>query len=240
MTEDPDRCTRRQALTRIGGLLGTVAAVPTLSTILSSPARAHGQGEYRESALPYDWSALEGFLSAATLQEHYEKYQRTHIREANRLVKELAKARTVGDFSRVNSMSESLAFHASGHLLHNTYWRSVNPHASLEPSGDVRAHVEENFGSADALRNQLRAAAEQLDGEGWIVVAWDPMTGRLFVLPIESNHRLALQGAAPMIALDLWEHAYIADYGHRRADYVEKFLQKLDWDFLGLQLVRQH
>ena len=240
MTLAPQPCSRREALARLGSFFGTAVAAPTLSGLITSPARAHGAGDYVESALPYDWSALEGFLSADALHAHYETYQRTHIREANRLLHEISRTRSAGDFSRANALAESLAFHASGHLLHNLYWRSVSPHASANPSGDVQHHVEENFGSPEALRDHLRAAAAQLDGDGWVIIAMDTTIGRLFVLPIESNHRLALLGAVPLMALDLWEHAYTPDYGHRRNDYVEKFVQRLDWDYLGLQIVRNH
>lgn len=224
---------RRSALLRLGAL-----AAFGLSPI--GRAQAHSPNKFFQGALPYDFTALEGFLSAESLEAHYRHHHRPLVDEANALLDAIAAARAAARFDALSELQRPLVAAASGHVLHTVYWSSMSPHGGGDPSGDVGAHIAEHFGSADGFRAQFAALSKAEPAGGWTVAVWEPLSSRILVTRLCDDTGPFLVGATPLLALDLHEHAYYPDYGHRRDDYVDKFLDLLDWDSLALQLKRAH
>ncbi|MEZ4647205.1 MAG: Fe-Mn family superoxide dismutase [Candidatus Eisenbacteria bacterium] len=227
---------RRSALAAIGSALVGIGVLP----LGAGRATAHSPNKFYQGALPYDFTALKGFLSAESLESHYRFHHRPQVDRANELLELLAKARADERFDLIPGYNEELTRSISGHVLHSLFWHSMSPYAAAEPTGDVATHLVDHFGSTSAFRSQLRAMARAVPEAGWTTLVWEPNSGRLLVVNLDGDAGPFLLGSAPLLALDLHEHAYYPDYGHRRDDYIDKFLEMLDWDFLAVQLKRVH
>lgn len=179
--------------------------------------------------LAYDYSALEPHYSAKLLELHHGKHHAAYVKGANATLEKLAAAREAGEYDSLNQLQKSLAFHVSGHVLHSLLWRNLSPHGGGEPDGELRAAIEEFFGTMEALRRQMTAAAVQLQGSGWGVLAWEPMGRRLVVEQVHDHQGNIGNGTVPLLAIDMWEHAYYLQYQDVKADWVKAFWKLADW-----------
>lgn len=228
---------RRRDLLKLLGLAGAAAVTGGAWT---DRAIAHSPEQYYLPPLPYDKTALEGFLSTEIIEIHHGKHHAGYVTGLNSTLDSLKQARAEGKFDAVKSLSRALAFHGSGHVLHSIYWNSMSPHGGGQPEGVVRQLLEEEFGTVDAFRGHFAAATKNAEASGWGVLAWEPVGKRLVILAAESHQQMAFQGALPLLVCDVWEHAYYLQYQNRRSDYVDKFFDVVNWDYLALQLKTVH
>ena len=99
----------------------------------------------------------------------------------------------------------------------------------MEPPAPLRQALTRDFGSTEAFHSQFTQAAKKVEGSGWAILAYEPMGRRLLILQAEKHQNLAIWGVVPLLACDVWEHAYYAQYQNRRADYVDNFYKLIDW-----------
>ncbi|MBR9979020.1 MAG: superoxide dismutase, partial [Bacteroidetes bacterium] len=127
-------------------------------------------------------------------------------------------------------LAQKAAFHGSGHILHEVFWKNMAPRGQGgEPAGALLAHIERDFGSVKALLAQLAHTARTVEGSGWGILAWEPLGRRLVVLQAEKHQNLTQWGAVPLLVIDVWEHAYYLKYQNKRGDYVDNFLMVINW-----------
>jgi hypothetical protein len=129
--------------------------------------------------LPYSPGALEPHYSGEIVDLHHSKHHAAYVKGANDTLAALEAARAEGDFSNINQLSRSFAFHVSGHVLHSIFWTNMSPDGGGKPEGELDAAITEHFGSFDALQAQLTAATVNVQGIGWGALAWEPVSGRL-------------------------------------------------------------
>ncbi len=220
---------RRDAMKTIG--LGAAAlAMGGIANAQGTGAGAPaGPVAYELPKLPYAFDALAPAIEARVVQTHYEKHHAGYVKGLNATLEKLQKARAAGELADVKALSRDLAFHGSGHVLHSLYWTSMTPGGSAPPCGMFGAALTRDFGSFDAFAKQFAAAAEDVEGSGWAVLAWEPMGRRMLVLQAEKHQDLTIWGVTPLAVCDVWEHAYYAQYMNRRADYVDAFMKLVDW-----------
>jgi Fe-Mn family superoxide dismutase len=187
-------------------------------------------GQYELPKLPYGFDALAPEIEERVLRIHYEKHHAGYVNGLNATLKKLEQARAANDFAQIKALSRDLAFHGSGHVLHTLYWNSMRPAPGApEPEGALRAALERHFGSFAAFKAQFLAAAKDVEGSGWAVLAWEPTDGRLLIVQSEKHQNLTIWGVTPLMVCDVWEHAYYLQYQNRRADYVDNFFKLIDW-----------
>jgi Fe-Mn family superoxide dismutase len=191
---------------------------------------------YELPALPYPTNALDGFLSAEILELHHGKHHKGYVDGLNKALADLAQARTDGNFAAIKGIERNLAFHGSGHLLHSLYWRSMSPQGGGAPEGMLAAMLARDFGSNDAFRKQFAEATRQAEASAWGLLVYEPVGRRLLVTATEDHQNMALQGAVPLLACDVWEHAYYLRYRNKRAEYVDGFFDVVDWKGAGERL----
>jgi Fe-Mn family superoxide dismutase len=186
--------------------------------------------EFKLAPLPYAKNALEPYVSGLTVDVHYERHHRGYLEKLEELV--------AGTRDAERSLAE-LVLHSQGEVLHaaaqvwnhDFYWRSMTPVTRSEPPAPLQRAIDESFRNIGALRWQLAGAANGLFGSGyaWLVADRDR---RLRVLPLGNADNPLCQGLTPLLALDVWEHAYYLDRRNRRADYVAGVVDHLlDWEF---------
>ena len=181
--------------------------------------------------LPYATDALEPWYDAATVALHHDKHHAGYVAGYNATLDKLAAARAAGDFGAITALERLLAFHGAGHVLHSVFWTNLAPHGGGRPAGDLAAAIERDFGSFEGFDGQLRAAAAGVQGSGWGVLAAEAGSGALAVLAVENHQHQLLPGWVPVLALDVWEHAYYLKYQNRRAEWISAVMDHLvSWD----------
>jgi superoxide dismutase, Fe-Mn family len=185
--------------------------------------------KYELPELPYDYSALEPHYSAEVLELHHDKHHKAYVDGANTTFEKLGEARDSGDFGTINQLEKNMAFHLSGHVLHSLLWKNMSPDGGGEPEDELAAAVKESFGSYDALRAQISEAANNVQGSGWAALSWEPISARLIVEQIYDHQGNVGQGGPPLLALDMWEHAFYLQYKNVKKDWVEAFWNIVNW-----------
>ncbi|MFM2152809.1 MAG: hypothetical protein RL199_1244 [Pseudomonadota bacterium] len=228
---------RRQLLTLAAGA-AAAASLPRLAFAKGEKAAAKPTmpasktpepAPYELPALPYPTDALDGFLSSEILELHHGKHHKAYVDGLNKTLADLAQARADGQLAALKGLERNLAFHGSGHVLHSLYWRSMSPQGGGAPEGMLAAMLARDFGSVEAFRAQFAEATKQAEASAWGLLVWEPVGRRLLVTAIEDHQNMALHGAVPLVACDVWEHAYYLRYRNKRADYVDRFFDVIDW-----------
>ncbi|MBM3500974.1 MAG: superoxide dismutase [Armatimonadetes bacterium] len=211
------------------GLLG--------AQLLGTAATGQGEGPHALPPLPYAVEALEPHYDRETVTLHHDKHHAGYVRGLNAAEAKLADALQSGDFSAAKELCKALAFHGSGHLLHSLFWVNMRPGGGGEPTGSLAAGIAKSFGSFAGFKGLLLAAANSVEGSGWGILAHRSLDDRLVVLQAEKHENLTQWGVAPILALDVWEHAYYLKYQNRRAEWTQAFMDHLvNWENVSANL----
>ena len=191
--------------------------------------------EYTLPKLPYAYDALEPYIDEQTVTLHHDKHHQGYVNGLNTTLKKLAEAREKGDHSTVKALMRDLAFQGSGAVLHTLYWDGLcSVSECKEPtSGALLEQVKKDFGSMEAMKAEMSAAAKAVEGSGWAVLAWEPIGQQLLVLQAENHQKLTIWGVTPLFVIDAWEHAYYLKYQNRRAEYVDNIWKIVNWEKIG-------
>jgi superoxide dismutase, Fe-Mn family len=185
--------------------------------------------------LPYDYSALEPHIDAKTMEIHHTKHHQTYVDKLNAGlegkddpgngdVETLLK-----NFSSVASDAQgAVRNHGGGHANHSLFWTLMSGDGGGEASGDVAAAIDDAFGSFKEFRDKFTATATNHFGSGWAWLVVDG--GSVDVISLPNQDSPWLEGKAPVLGLDVWEHAYYLKYQSRRPDYIEAWWNVVDWD----------
>jgi superoxide dismutase, Fe-Mn family len=192
---------------------------------------------YRLPDLPYDYDALEPSISAEIMRLHHDKHHAAYVAGANAALEKLATARASGDFSTITKLEKDLAFHLSGHVLHSIFWQNLGPHHD-EPEGELLAQLERDFGSVAAFRAHLLEAANTVQGSGWAVAAWEPLSQRIVVTQVYDHQGNVGQGTLPLLVVDAWEHAWYLQYQNVKADFFDAVWTVIHWADVAQRLQR--
>ena len=179
--------------------------------------------------LPYDYGALEPYISGHIMELHHDKHHRGYVEGANRTLEQLAEARKQGKFDNVAALEQALAFNASGHLLHSLFWQNLAPRAGGEPTGELGKAIQRDFDGFQAFKRQLAQTAATIMGSGWAALLWDTLSKQLMVVQLHDHQSRTIQGAVPLLVLDVWEHAYYLQYENVKGDWVKAFWNVVNW-----------
>lgn len=186
--------------------------------------------KYSLPELPYDYAALEPYISARIMELHHDKHHQAYVTGANTALEQLAAAREKEDFSNINKLEKDLAFNLGGHTNHSIFWTNLSADGGDKPTGSLAAAIDDNFGSFDKFRAQFNAAALGVQGSGWAGLFWDSIGENLIIQQFFDQQSQFAAGTIPLLLLDVWEHAYYLDYANVRADYVNAFWNIVNWD----------
>ena len=184
---------------------------------------------YQLPELNYDYSALEPHISARIMELHHSKHHQAYVTGANAALEAMEKARSEDNFATLPKLQKDLAFNLGGHVNHSIFWKNLSPSSST-PEGDLAAAITEYFGSFEAFKNHLSAAAIGIQGSGWAYLAWDALGNRMIIGQLYDQQGNLAMGNIPLLMLDMWEHAFYLDYQNVKADYVKAFWNIISWD----------
>ncbi|MBI4463475.1 MAG: superoxide dismutase [Acidobacteria bacterium] len=172
--------------------------------------------------------ALDG-ISEKTMTEHYKLYQ-GYVNKYNEIMTKLESAdlKTANQtFSDLRSLKVDLTFAIGGVKNHEIYFEHLGGKGG-EPKGKLKPAIEKDFGSFEKWAADLKASG--IAARGWVWLAYDHQWGRLFNYLGDAQNTFPVWGATPILALDVYEHAYWYDYQTARASYIDAFMKNLDWD----------
>jgi len=189
--------------------------------------------------LPYDYNALEPYISEEQLKLHHDKHHLAYVNGANAGFEKIDKANSENADLEMKPLLKELSFNIGGHLLHSIFWENMAPSGKGgggQPGGAVAEMINMGFGSFEHFRKQFTLAATSTEGSGWAVLAAHPCIGRPLIMQIEKHNVNLFPNFQILMALDVWEHAYYLDYKNDRAKFVEAFWSLINWDRVNKNL----
>ncbi len=182
--------------------------------------------------LPYAYNALEPHIDEQTMRLHHDLHHKAYVDGLNKAEQMLAQARKTGDHGLTKHWEREAAFHGSGHLLHAIFWLNLAPAdkgGGGRPTGALAEKIAGDFGGHEAFLQHFTAAATQVEGSGWGILAFRPADPKLVILTAEKHQNLTQWGVVPLLVLDVWEHAYYLRYQNRRPEYIKNFFAVVNW-----------
>ena len=189
--------------------------------------------------LDYNYNSLEPYIDAKTMEIHHSKHHQGYTNNLSAAVKDTDnESRDIVDILKNLDMSDmTLRNNAGGYFNHNLFWEVINPNNENVMSDKLKLLIDESFGSFDEFKQTFSKAAASRFGSGW---AWLCVkNGKLEVCstPNQDNPIMPNEcGGSPILALDVWEHAYYLNYQNRRADYINAFFEVVNWGVVSSKL----
>jgi superoxide dismutase, Fe-Mn family len=208
----------------------TAAAIASQALPLSALAQSTGvpKMEYAIKKLPFDPAKIKG-LSEKLLVSHFENNYSGAVKRLNAITAQLASldVATAPVFV-VNGLKREELIAANSMIIHELYFDSLGGEG--EPKGALAEALKKDFGSVERWKAEFTATGKALGGgSGWVLLAWSPRDKRL-INTWAADHTMNLANGRPILALDMYEHAYAMDYGARAAAYVDAVMQVIRWD----------
>lgn len=239
---DRDVVTRRDVLI-MGAIAagGLVAGSPVIAAPQVSAATAATASD------PYiakDFSHLVGKtdgLTASQIEQHLKLYK-GYIAKANELTGKLRDADLAGanpTYAPLREMLVEESYAVNGVIFHELYFGNLGGKGG-EATGDVQAAIDERWGSYGKFIDYVKAAGKCM--RGWVIVGYNTRGGHLSTFGLDMHNMWTPANTVPILCLDVYEHAYMIDYGIDRGKYLDAFVKNIDWDVVGkrLALTRKH
>ncbi|MCU0419319.1 MAG: superoxide dismutase [Cyclobacteriaceae bacterium] len=219
-----------------------VAVAATIgNTLLATVAKGQTTGlVFSQVPLPYALNALEPYIDAQTMDIHYHKHHVAYVKNVN---DEIAAAKITAPtehafFAMISKLSAKARNNGGGAWNHNFFWQSMTP-GSAAPTGKVAEALSGAFGSVDAFKEQFGKVATGQFGSGWAWLVKDGAKLSIAGTPNQDNplmEGIGLVKGTPLLALDVWEHAYYLKYQNKRADYITAWWNVVNWDEVAKRL----
>ncbi|MBL4829851.1 MAG: superoxide dismutase [Aliivibrio sp.] len=184
--------------------------------------------------LPYEYDALEPYIDAQTMEIHYNKHHRTYFNKFSDAIRgtELETQTLTSIFSSMSSHSAAVRNHGGGYFNHTLFWRCMSPNGGGVPTGKLAEQINLQFGDFETFQRKFSEIAINTFGSGF---TWLIKTPSGLDIVSTSNQDNPLMNIAevqgqPILALDLWEHAYYLSYQNRRPEYISAWWNVVDWD----------
>jgi len=200
-------------------------------TLINQNTMAQG---YTFPQLPYAYNALEPYIDAQTMEIHYTKHHRAYFDNFVKAATEnkIDNLSLEDIFSKVSTFPAVIRNNAGGLYNHGLFWQVMGPNAGGQPEGDLLEAINKTFGSFDKFKAEFETAAKTQFGSGWAWLSVDA-GGNLVVsqTPNQDNPLMDVvaKRGKPILALDVWEHAYYLKYQNRRPEYVSAFWNVVNW-----------
>lgn len=234
----------RRYFLAVAGLIALAASGMSGFAEDRSPAvSAKQDGVFEMIPLPYGFDALEPYVDAETMRLHYGKHYAAYTKNLNEALKDFPELRQksidellAGIGSLPESVRKAVRNHGGGYYNHGLFWQIMGPKGG-KPQGALAAAIDQSFGSLEEMKKAFSAKAASIFGSGWawLVVNQD---GRLEIVTTANQDSPIMTGTVeaggyPILALDVWEHAYYLKYKNERAKYIDAWWNVVHWDAVG-------
>lgn len=191
---------------------------------------------FSQIPLPYAYDALAPHIDAMTMEIHYTKHHATYVKNVNEAIKaENLNFKNEADFfARASKLSPKVRNNGGGVWNHNFFWESMTQVKTLSgaPTGNLKVAIDKSFGSVDQFKEQFSKAALGQFGSGWAWLISDKGQLKIVSTPNQDNPLMdnsPVKGV-PLLAIDVWEHAYYLKYQNKRNEYIAAWWNVVNWD----------
>lgn len=200
--------------------------------------------EYKLKARPYSDEEAKQLLApvidAETTDWHYNTHHKGYVDKLNEIEKALVDAdasKANGNYSPIGELHRRWTWNHAGMVLHDVYWEDMGGAGDTSQAPELMKQIDKDFGSFDSWKADFKACALAAKLSGWGVLVYDFLgaDGLKNVL-VDEHHYGAVWGAMPLIACDVFEHAYYHKDGPKRAAYIDNFINNLDWKRINERL----
>ena len=186
-------------------------------------------------ALPYAANALEPHIDETTMNIHHGRHHNTYVTSLNAALESAPELQGKSVEELIANLSDvpegirtAVRNHGGGHANHSLFWEIIGPNGGGAPTGNVAAAIEAELGGFEQFKADFTKAATTRFGSGW---AWlSVKDGKLAVSSTPNQDSPIMDGATPILGLDVWEHAYYLNYQNKRPDYITAFWNIVNWD----------
>lgn len=185
-------------------------------------------------ALPYAFNALEPYIDARTMEIHHDKHHAAYVANLNKAIEGTEnEGKSLEDlFKNISKLPAAVRNNGGGVYNHNLFWEIMGPNKGGQPTGALADAINSTFGSFDKFKELFNNAAATRFGSGW---AWLVVADGKLVVTSSPNQDNPLMDVSevkgfPILALDVWEHAYYLNYQNRRPDYISAWWNVVNWD----------
>jgi superoxide dismutase len=192
------------------------------------------QDRFTLPALPYSFNALEPYIDAQTMQIHHDKHHQAYVTNLNKALSGNDSVTSIEDLLKnISKYPEVVRNNAGGHFNHSLFWTILAPTQNTQPSERLKSAIIKQFGSLDSLKILINDAASKRFGSGWAWLSVDN-DKKLFVssTPNQDNPLMDVvdKRGAPILGIDVWEHAYYLKYQNKRGDYLAAIWNVINWN----------
>ena len=185
--------------------------------------------------LPYAYDALEPHIDARTMEIHHSKHHQAYTTNLNNAIAGTDMEHATIEEILSNCMDKlAVRNNGGGFWNHNLFWEIMSPTGGGNPRGELATAIDEALGSFEGFKDTFTKAAATRFGSGW---AWLCVSNGKLEVCSTANQDNPLMGegcqGTPILALDVWEHAYYLHYQNRRPDYIEAFFNVINWEFVA-------
>ena len=186
--------------------------------------------------LPYSYSSLKRFIDSKTMDIHYNKHYKGYVDKLNDSLKNKDIDISLEDIVRtISKFDNKVRNNAGGAFNHALFWKMLSPKKQL-PKGEILKKITQDFGNIKKMKDEFNQAAKDRFGSGW---AWLYLTKdeklKIMSTPNQDNPLMNIVkgGGFPLLGLDVWEHAYYLKYQNKRDEYIKKFWDVVNWEFVN-------
>ncbi len=231
---------KRREFIKVAGFGG--AALAASRTLPAAGRGAASQADLKEGRkMNYtakDYTKLLGTpgFSETLLKNHFTLYQ-GYVTNTNKVLDILGLMVKDGKAATPEyaELKRRLGWEFNGMRLHELYFENLGGKAPLDPASQIGRRIVEQYGDIESWEKDFRATGA-MRGIGWVVLYEDASNGRLINFWINEHDVSHPAGGVPLLVMDVFEHAYMIDYGLKRADYIEAFFKAVDWPAVGARL----
>lgn len=191
---------------------------------------------YKSVILPYNYSDLEPVLNSETINVHYNKHYLGYLEKLNKILNDInydyryTKEELVSHIEEIPiDVRDDVLYNLGGVLNHELYFYSMSNNKVNVPIGALRKKIIDEYGSYEIFKNEFIKTANKLVGSGYTFLVLNNNL-KLEIINTPNQETPYLYGLIPIMALDLWEHAYYLVYRNRRSEYIEKFFEIVDYN----------
>lgn len=193
---------------------------------------------YKLLPLNYKDNALEPFISAYTINIHYNKHYQNYLNKLNEVLTKLNYdyrydlvdlIKHIDDFPLTDR--DTILYNAGGVLNHELYFSNISPNKNNKPTGKLNEAIIEKYGSYENFKDEFIKMTDYLVGSGYTMLVLNK--GELEIINTSNQETPYIYGLVPIMAIDLWEHAYYLDYQNERKNYILNFFEIIDYDVVG-------
>ncbi|CAM3073196.1 superoxide dismutase [Flavobacterium frigoris] len=195
-------------------------------------------GSFQLEKLPYGYDALAPTISPLTLEMHYSKHYLTYTNNLNNAIAgtEYQNQPIENILAKLDLNNADLRNNAGGYYNHTLYWKSMAPNTGGAPKDTLASIISRDFGSYENFVTAFKTEATNQFGSAWVWLVIDK-SGKLKITSTQNQDNPLMKNAlvpgTPILALDLWEHAYYLGYQYRRRNYIDSFFNVINWAKVG-------